>query len=483
MKVHFIYPSNDSREKTGISYGLASISAVLKKHGHEVSLHHITKELDRKEVINIVRKNNPDIVGFIDFTRYHGIVLKCAEWIKSEFDVPIIVGGPHATLSPEETLESQYIDYVCVGEGEYAMLDVVNNLHHPEKLEKIPNIYLKKDHKIIINPVRPPIKDLDALPFADISLFDVETFLKYDEWELPFMAGRGCPFNCAYCSNVPLRNVYKGFGAGSYVRFKSPETVIKEIKTIRKKYNIKKIGFNDPTFTLSPAWIEKFCRIYKKEVHLPFRCLAQCETITDDMIRNMKQAGCYLICYGVESGDEYYRNKVLNKHLTNEKIEKIFKLTKKEGIEVGGFFIVGAPFETTKRIKNTYEFAKKLNADYVSVSVFQPEFNTDLYHLCKKNNFFTKKTEKLFRGELQNFNPFQESTLNYPNLSRKEIHKWFAKFRNLNNEIAIKKRFKPLYPAYKILEIFLGLKTYIFLEKFLASTFGNKTLTFLHKVF
>jgi len=429
-----------------VQLGIASISAVLKSHGHKVSLSHLTKPTSRKKILREIKQNSPDIVCFSSTTNQYPFVEKIAKWIKEEgLEVLTLVGGIHATLSPEEVIQNDSIDIVCVGEGEYPLLELAEKIEKGDckGIEETQNLWFKRRK----NPVRPLISNLDSLPFPDYDLFDMEKFLKESENSIPLISGRGCPFDCTYCANSPLRRIYKGKGV--YVRRRSVDNMLKEISLLTEKYPISRLDFADDTFTLNHKWLKEFSEKYSEQFDLPFACNGRIETINSKLLGMLKKAGCEVINYGVESGNEWLRREVLKRgNATNQDITKVFEKTKEAAIKSFSYNIIGLPFETPEMIKETIALNKKINPDYVVVFIFNPYPGTELYNVCKRNGWLKEEYPTSYIEA--------KPMLNLPTLTGKEILHYYSEFNKLSMESWVKSDYPKIVPFFKALTFFLG---------------------------
>jgi radical SAM superfamily enzyme YgiQ (UPF0313 family) len=226
VKYLFIYPDVNTHYLPSVHHGIAQLFSVLKKVKHEVSLSHITKTPSKNEIQSIIQKENPDYICFTSMSNQVQYVKQWSKWIKERFDKPIICGGVHATLSPEDLL-NEYIDYVCVGEGEYPLVE--NSFWH------------KVNGEIVEGKSYPYISNLDASPFPDYSLFDVDKILKRQNGRFPVIVSRGCVYNCYYCSNYALKTKQDGL----YFRYRSVDNVIAQLGLLLSNYPIRGFSFAD----------------------------------------------------------------------------------------------------------------------------------------------------------------------------------------------------------------------------------------------
>lgn len=403
MKVLFFHRN---AEWLGIEY----LSSALKRAGHKTELifdpgsgdvEYKFEILERffdvaKKMVKKAKRYNPDLIAFSCLTNLYPWVSKIAELLKQELSVPIIVGGLHPTILPEFVISNPDIDIICIGEGEEPLLELLNSMSKGSVDYSIKNLWFKRDGKIVRNPTRPLIQNLDSLAFPD-----KELFRKYGCFSerVYVMTGRGCPYQCTYCFNSYYRKLLCTNGA-PYVRRRSVENVINELQVFKSKYNIREVFFYDDIFTIDDAWIKKFSEEYKQAIRLPFKILVHPRTIKEDTMRSLKDAGCIYVDIGIESGSEELRYKLLKRNMTNQDIVNTAKVLKKVGIKFCTLNIVGLPTETRRQMWQTYELNKEIKPDGTIVSLFYPFPRTELADFCLKNGFLGQDDyEKICNGE------------------------------------------------------------------------------------
>ncbi len=359
--------------------GLGYLSAHLKKKDHQVELIFEPKQFSRayirngflarlfsreKDNLEKIKRIKPDLIGFSCTTAHYQWALAFAKKVKKRYPkIPIIFGGVHTTLVPELVIKEKAVDFVCLGEGEAAFSELLEALKRGQKDFKIKNIWYKKGGKVIRNPLRPLLEDLDELPFIDKELFRGYLPEHYFTHTY-FFTGRGCPFNCSFCGNEQMRKIYHGLG--KYVRRMSPERAIKELVLLKEKYGAKYILFEDDIFALDPAWLKKFIPLYKKKVGLPFTCFGHVQVLTPELIKLLKEGGCDLLWFGIQSANEEIRQKVHNRHETNDQIIRATKLCKKAGIKFMIDHILGVPYDTEKAIKEAIVLYNQIRPDMIN---------------------------------------------------------------------------------------------------------------------
>ena len=212
MKVLFIYPDitlYSRRYQQGVGY----LSAVLKKAGHHTLLLHLEKEVSQKWLLAQVEQFSPDLIAISTTTNQFPYARKYAGWIKAAHHAaPIIYGGIHPTLQPEEVISDPATDVVCIGEGEYPLLELVGRLESGKDILDVPGLWVKRDGQIYRNPRPPLLQDLDQLPLPDREVFDFPLILRRWSGVADVISGRGCPYNCAYCCSPSLRKLFAGLG-------------------------------------------------------------------------------------------------------------------------------------------------------------------------------------------------------------------------------------------------------------------------------
>ncbi len=395
-----VYPdflSEVENQKSGGNYseGLASISAVVKKAGYDVNLIHITECLDKKAYIDRLKAfDDITIVGISVRTTAFDYAKKLAKWTKEyNKNLFVMAGGYHAILVPDEFMADKNFDAVCLGEGEYPTLELMEKLITKKDYTKVKSFYFRKNGKIIKNEVAPLIEDLDLLPFPDIELFDYKALESTKIDTALIMLSRGCIYACTYCGNSQFRNVYPN--KEKYARFRSPKKAILLIKNVLSKYpNIKYINFRDAIFNMFPKWFDEFIDLYTKEIKLPFTCNLRFDIVTEDVVKRMKEAGCYVIDIGLESGNKEIRQKYLKRFTTDEQMINCSKWFNKYKIRVMTYNIIGLPYEDLHKALETVKLNAKLKSNQIVPNIFYPYPMTVLKNTAEEAGFLREITPK-----------------------------------------------------------------------------------------
>ena len=364
--------------------GVMNLSAALKAKGHSCRL----ALGSDKEILKAARDWRPDMVGVTVLTGFQQRWIRLARLLKSSLDpVPLVVfGGPHATFFPEVVL-SDGVDIACRGEGERAIVELADavdkGIPHEDTtgiLSTIPNLCFRNPvgatymSPLRVNAMR-PLEVLDELPFPDRELSFTYPFIRRDP-NVHFMVGRGCPYSCSFCFNRQMREMCKDLGPA--VRFRSISNVIEEIKEVRRRWGIRVAYFQDDTFVLSPTWLFSFLERYSLEIRLPLYCTVRADLVTKEMAEALKEAGCYRVSFGVESGVERIRNEVLDKRVRDEEIRRAAKILTRAGITFQTTNMMGLPGERLEDAFRTLELNIAIGADIAWTSLYQPYPGTSL---------------------------------------------------------------------------------------------------------
>jgi len=359
-------------------HGIMHISALLKQEGHQTSLAVATEE----DPVEAALRLKPDVVGYTVYTGTQNYYLDLNRQIKAQLPGAFsLFGGPHPTFFPE-MIEHEGVDGICVGEGEYATLDLLNALQADAEINGIPNWHFKFNGEIVRNPVRPLLtsEQLDELPFPDRDLlYDVHPASRRNKIR-PFITGRGCPYSCTYCFNKAYRDLYRGLG--KTMRRRSVGDVIREIKAVRRRYSLEFITFMDDTFILNRGWLQDFAVRYKAEVGLPFWCQVRADLVTDEMMALFKDAGCVSVSFGLEAGNDRLRNAILKRNMSREQILEASRIFRQQGIAFMTNNMLGLPTGSLETDFETLDLNVQCRPSYANVFLFQPYPKTELGELA-----------------------------------------------------------------------------------------------------
>jgi len=366
---------------------LAYLAAVLEKEKKFVRVWDLcTDEVSDEELTKFIKENRINLVGLTSTTPVIFSVWRLAKIIK-DFDkgIKIVLGGPHPSALPGESLKNDFIDFVIIGEGEKTLSELIFSLEKKSNFNKIPGLAYKDNGAIKFNPPRKLITNLDEIPFPARHLFPFPQKYtspgQYYKYFADILTSRGCPFSCTFCANKAV--------FGKNFRARSPENILEEIIFLNKNYGIKEIHISDDNFTLDKERAKKICElIVKNKLKIKWACGngIHAGTIDEELVKYMKKSGCYRIGIGIESGNPMVLSR-LGKQITLEQVEKVVNLFKKYKIITVGFFMFGNIGENEKTMNDTINFAKKLSLDYAQFFILIPFPGTPVFNYLKQGGY------------------------------------------------------------------------------------------------
>ena len=387
------------------SFGLSSIASYIRSKGYRTKIIAIRDENEFEQFDREVKTFKPMVIGFSSVSSQFNYVQKLSENAKTiDRNINIVCGGVHPTLYPEALLTTHAFDGFFIGESERAFGEYLDKIRNVEDHRNTRNFAYIEDGIVIKNPLNPLIQNLEELPVPDKGpLF--EEYINKNGYA-PFFFSRGCPYSCSYCSNHALAKKYDM--ATNKPRYRPVDSCIQEIRETSRIYRFDKIWIMDDTFGLNKSWREEFCQKYKKEIGIDFVCLLRANIVTESFIKTLKSAGCYRIMFGVESGNEYVRNTIMNRNMSDEQIVEAFRLCRKYEIESCSLNIIGVPGETEEMIQDTINFNKRIKPTDSAVNIFYPYKGTKLGDYCFSENLVDEILYHDFSNERR------DSVLKYP---------------------------------------------------------------------
>ncbi len=380
--IHLYKAPSKKNRKTKVPYnpvlGLATLGAVLLNNGCKVKILDMNLPDKKNALLRYLKNFEPDYVGVTFVSGLFNEMKKITEIVKG-YDNKIVLfgGGSHATAFPDQTLKESLLDLVVVGEAEETIIEVVNG----KKLSQIKGISYKKGKKIIHNPKRELIKDLDTIPFPAWKLYDIKRYRAPKIIARKAPAGwietsRGCVWGCIYCTKSTF---------GRKFRAKSVKRVVDEIEYMLR-LGFKEIQIADDAFSTDMQRAKKICdEILKRGLKFPWTVPTgiRVDQVDSELLRKMKKAGCYRVYYGIESGNQKILDRIC-KGINIVQVRKAVKLAKKAGLEVIGYFMLGLPDETPKTMQQTINFAKSLDLDLAKTTIASPLPATKMYEEYEK---------------------------------------------------------------------------------------------------
>jgi len=391
---------------------LGYIASVLRENGL-VNLKIIDSSIIARrfdDMILEILKYKPDFVIVQSTTPTLESDKEIARRVKEKLNgVKFAFFGMHATAIPEDVLEGGLVDFAIKKEPEYTVLELCKNLYSSDAWEKISGIAYRRAGKIINNPDREPIQDLDSIPFPARDLIKNELYRLPTNGEIftIIKISRGCPFRCTFCT---AHSYY-----GKKLRYRSPENIIMEINEVVSKFNIRNFLFHSDTFNFRKEYVSKLCALIKSQnLKIKWMSNSRVDILSLKMAEEMKKAGCWLVSLGTESGSQMILDKT-KKGITLDQSKQAVKILKEVDIKSLCYFIFGLPGESRETMKETIDFALKLNPDYTQFWAATPFPGTEFFNMAKKNNWIKTYDWKLY------FNNSTMSVLSYPKLSSDEI--------------------------------------------------------------
>jgi len=378
--------------------GIAYIASVLEKNNYQVKIFDFSIGAFKFKMMDYLKNNSLNIIGITATSLSIGNAKKIAMNIRKVLPKSIIViGGPHITALPLETMDFEYFDIGVIGEGETTFLELIKRIEKSglEYLEDIDGIVYKKNGNIVLNRRRDFIKNPDEIPFPARHLLPPlseysPTPASYKHLPVAvIITSRGCPMECIFCDKAVFGSIY---------RARSCDNVLDEIEVVMNRFGAKEITFYDDTFTLDKNRVFELCdKMKRRNIKVSWSCLTSVNCVSKELLRKMKEAGCWQVWFGLESGDERVLN-YLRKGVTVSQNKRAVKWAKEAGLNVRATFVIGSPCDTKESLERTLDFAKKLNIDYAHFNKCTPFPGSQLYNMLIQKGYhfdFTQNFDML----------------------------------------------------------------------------------------
>jgi anaerobic magnesium-protoporphyrin IX monomethyl ester cyclase len=373
------YPSGAHQHPPFTPLGLGYLAAVLEQNEYKVDVIDCqAAKLSYEEFKSEIGKRQPNIVGVTSTTLTYKSGLRIVKIAKEVFpNCLTIMGGSHVTFWDENALkECPELDVVVRKEGENTMLELLQRLEAGKSFHDVIGTTCRKDGKIVKNPDRPYIKDLDSLPFPAHNLWPLETLRKYGNIVYPIMASRGCVFWCDFCTAVRM--------FGRNYRMRSPKNVVDEIEFLHETYGANQFTFYDDAFTVDQDRTAEICHeIMKRKLKIKWDCETRVDMVTKELLLKMREAGCIAIWFGVESGSQRVID-AMGKGFSLAQTMNAFQWAKAAGLMTVAGVILGFPGETKESAMETIKLVEKINPDDVGYYIATPYPGTPMYELVKE---------------------------------------------------------------------------------------------------
>jgi anaerobic magnesium-protoporphyrin IX monomethyl ester cyclase len=373
------YPKGAHKHPPFTPLGLGYLAAVLEKNQYEVDVIDCqVLDIAYEEVKSELSKRQPDIVGMTSTTLTYKSALRIAKIAKEVNPKCLtLLGGVHVTFWDDNALqECPSLDVVVRKEGENTILELVERLEAGKAFHDVLGITYRKGEEIVRNPDRPYIKDLDSLPFPAHHLWPIDRLRKYGNVIFPLMTSRGCIFWCEFCSSVRM------FGRG--YRMRSAKNVVDELEYLHNTYGADRFTFYDDSFSVDRSRVEEICRqIHDRNLRITWDCGTRVDLVTKDLLQKMKDAGCFAVWLGVESGSQRIMD-AMGKGLTIAKTKKAFRLAKEVGMITIANVVLGFPGETKETAWETIKLIDEISPDDIGYYIATPYPGTPMADYVKK---------------------------------------------------------------------------------------------------
>lgn len=379
MNIGLIFPNKDRRYKT-VHLGLAYLASYALTQHTDVNFQVLDTRVATKKETKKFFSSTFDLIGITVFSPVYYEVIEIFNKIKhNNKNIPICLGGPYVTTIKEEIFIKTPVDFAVVGEGEITFSELISYIKGQKELKDIKGlIYKDHEERIITNPSREHIKDLNEIKFPAYDIFPME---KYPLHRM--VTSRGCPYACVWCNSSSIWN--------KTYRQRDVENVVSEIEFLIKNYEKKIFVFGDNSFNINLNWVERFCDLLlEKNIQILWSASIRADIMTQNLANKMKEAGCYNVAVGIESANNEILSKI-NKATSIEKITAGIKIMKNAGIEVLSQYVIGSPFETLETVKESIEFAKNSESDYSNFYTVLPFKGTSQWDYVQKNGIFLEK--------------------------------------------------------------------------------------------
>ena len=431
--------------------GLCSLAAVAEKAGYAVDiLDAAALQYSPAQVAAEIKAGNPAYVGISAMTHTISSAARVAALIRAALpEVKIILGGVHVTSAPEETLKKYpgFFDVCVLGEGEATLPELLKALGEGGDPAAVAGLAFLREGRVVKTVPREFIADLNSLPLPawhflpDMKKYYGTTLISAGAGvSNHLLTSRGCPGRCIFCDTSVNGHRVRGYSA---------DYVMEMIETLRDRYGVADIQFNDDTFVTLRKRLHEVCeRLIAGNYGLSWSCDARVNEVTEEGLRLMKAAGCWQIAYGVESGSQRVLE-FIRKKTTIEQIKKAFIWTKKAGISTKGFFIIGHPTETRESIRETVDLMLSLDIDVVGLTFFTAFPGSPIYPDIGRYGKFDPDWDRTETYEIGNFIPAGFTAAELTGLRKQALRRFYFRPRYIGRQLAQVRRPYDLYRMVK----------------------------------
>lgn len=414
------------RSWSTIQFGISYISSILRAHGHQTRLLVLgsNKWMESIHFVhNTIGEFDPHLICFTAVFSQYSFIKKLAKYIKDQWpDKFLIIGGVHATLNPNDVIHDPF-DALCVGEGEFPTLELCDQLESKQSPHGIANLWIKHDNGLIErNEPRAFFQDLDVLPIPDREMWGPWTKAQPND-EMSVLLGRGCPYDCTYCSNHALREV----AGGKYVRMRSPENIIKELAFLYNHYPQRKIYFEVESIALKKSWAIELCsqlEAFNSSINNSFsygcNFRITLNSMNEELFLAFEKANFFRINIGLESGSERIRREVLKRYYSNQDFLNVVSMARNHGLDIHLFNMIGIPGESLFDHMETVRLNKSCQPKGHFTSIFFPYPGTELYNTCIQQGLIPDPIDTRMER--------RQTSVELPDFTKKQIQRAYTWF-------------------------------------------------------
>ncbi|MEW6602888.1 MAG: radical SAM protein, partial [Nitrospirota bacterium] len=367
--------------------GMVYLAALLREKGLDVMFIDANiLNLTRKEIIQQLNEFGPDYVLYNVITDNLQHTISWIRDIRKEYNKPVIIGGPHMEIYPQETLSHECVDYGVIGDGWETLPELLKALEHKKGLSDIKGLVYRENGGIVMTETRPKTVSLEDVPFPARDLLQndkYDTVLSKARPITIMITALGCPFKCTYCCT------------DTNLRARSADHIVAEVEECINRYGIKEIEFYDETFTVNRKKMNRFLDLVEeKGLKFYWSVRTRVDCVDKGLLRRMYKNGCIRINFGIESGDETVL-KAINRNMSIDTIKDAVRWSKEAGIMTFGFFMIGLPQDTHESIEKTLTLMLELDLDFMQLNKFTMLPHSQIYEDYKNstgNDFWREYT-------------------------------------------------------------------------------------------